>query len=340
VESCDLAGRVRSSRGFARPAKENGDGVKVLITGQSGFIGQHLTRRLGAHEVIGLQADLLDFEAVAKEVAATQPELIIHLAARTQVAYSFDAPVEFSSINYVGTVNLIEAAKQLPKLGQFVFASTMETYGWQPESDVIVHGGELLEHRAFDEDTPQHPNAPYAVAKLGCERYLEYAGRAYGFPYSIIRQTNTYGRTDDDFFVVEQLITGMLRNPHEASFGNPVPYRNFLYIDDLLDLYLAVIAKPEAARGEVFCTGPANAISIRELAEIIAAKLGWQGTIHWNRKPHRAGEIYYLNSTHAKATRVLGWSPKLTLDEGLDRTIAHWAAVVREESRQPPAARP
>jgi nucleoside-diphosphate-sugar epimerase len=314
--------------------------VRILVTGQSGFIGQHLTRRLSDHEVVGLQADLLDFNAVAKEVAATQPELLIHLAARTQVAYSFDAPVEFSSINYVGTVNLIEASKQLQNLELFVFASTMETYGWQPESEIIMRTGELLEHRAFDEETVQHPNAPYAVAKLGCERYLEYAGRAYDFPYTIIRQSNTYGRTDDDFFVVEQLITGMLRNPHEAGFGNPTPYRNFLYIDDLLDLYLAILANPEAARGEVFCTGPANAIQVRTLAELIAEKLNWQGTIHWNRKPPRAGEIYYLNSTHAKATRVLGWAPKFELSEGLDRTIAHWTAVVHEEGRRAAVARP
>jgi nucleoside-diphosphate-sugar epimerase len=314
--------------------------VRILITGQSGFIGQHLTRRLGDHDVIGLQADLLDFAGVGKEVADTQPELIIHLAARTQVAYSFDAPVDFSSINYVGTVNLIESAKHVPGLRLFVFASTMETYGWQPESDEIQRTGELREHRAFDEDTPQHPNAPYAVAKLGCERYLEYAGRAYGFPYTIVRQTNTYGRTDDDFFVVEQLITGMLRNADEASFGNPVPYRNFLYIDDLLGLYLTILAKPDAARGEVFCTGPANPIQIRELANRIADKLGWQGTIHWNRKPARAGEIYYLNSTPAKATRLLGWAPKVMLDEGLDRTIAHWTAVVRDEAQRTLVASP
>jgi nucleoside-diphosphate-sugar epimerase len=295
---------------------------------------------LADHEVVSLQADLLDFDAVAKEVAATQPELLIHLAARTQVAYSFDAPVEFSAINYVGTVNLIEAARRVQGLELFVFASTMETYGWQPESEVILRDGELHEHRAFDEETIQHPNAPYAVAKLGCERYLEYVGRAYEFPYTIIRQSNTYGRTDDDFFVVEQLITGMLRNPHEASFGNPTPYRNFLYIDDLLDLYMTILANPEAAQGEVFCTGPANAIQIRALAELIASKLNWQGTIHWNRKPARAGEIYYLNSTHAKATRMLGWSPKWTLGDGLDRTIAHWAAVVRDEGRSTPVARP
>lgn len=316
---------------------EERQNVRVLITGQSGFIGQHLTRCLAGHEVIGLRSDLLDYEAVTREVLDAQPERIIHLAARTQVAYSFDAPVDFSAINYVGTVNLIEAAKRVSTLEQFVFASTMETYGWQPESDLIVRGVEF-EHRAFDESTPQHPNAPYAVAKLGCERYLEYVGRAFDFPYAIIRQTNTYGRCDDDFFVVEQLITGMLRNPAEASFGTPLPYRNFLHIDDLLGLYLAVLDNPEAARGEVFCTGPANALSIRELAGLIADKLGWQGTIHWHRKPARAGEIYYLNSTHAKATRVLGWAPKLTLHEGLDRTIAHWRAVVLDERRAAPAA--
>lgn len=303
--------------------------MRILVTGHSGFIGQHLTRRLTDHEVIALQGDLLEFDSVAKEIAAVQPDVIVHLAARTQVAYSFDEPVNFSSINYVGTVNLIESARKLKGFQHFVFASTMETYGWQPESEVIKRAGTLLQHRAFDETTPLHPNAPYAVAKVGCERYLEYVGRAYDFPYTIIRQSNTYGRTGDDFFVVEQIITGMLRDAREASFGDPIPYRNFLYIDDLVELYLAILSKPEVVRGEVFCTGPANAIQIREVAGLIADRLGWQGTIHWNRKPPRAGEIYYLNSTPAKATRMLGWSPKVALREGLDRTIAQWTAAVR-----------
>ena len=121
------------------------------------------------------------------------PNFVVHLAARTEVEKSFGEPVSFSAINYVGTVNLVECCRRLPDLKLFVFASTMETYGWQPISDLVKRQGTLAEAPVFDETTPQNPNAPYAVAKVGCEKYLEYAGRAYGIPWVALRQTNCYG---------------------------------------------------------------------------------------------------------------------------------------------------
>jgi len=299
--------------------------MKILITGLSGFIGQSLAKHfLSRHEVHGLRADLLDFEAVGEELAAVSPDMIIHLAARTEVERSFYEPVSFSSVNYVGTINLIEKARQLADLRLFVFASTAETYGWQPECAEILRDGRLHVHRPFDEQTPQHPNAPYAVAKLACEKYLEYAGRAYEFPWTALRQSNTYGRTDNDFFVVEQIITQMLRSPAEIDLGDPKPYRSLLHIDDLVALYARVIEAPQAAAFECFCTGPPNAIQIEALAEKIAAQIGWQGQINWYRKPKRDGEIYYLDSTHDKASRILGWEPQVDLDAGLARTIEAW----------------
>lgn len=288
--------------------------MKILLTGSTGFIGQEVTKRLSpTHTVVPFQSDLLDYAAVATEVARVNPDMIIHLAARTEVEKSFYEPMEFSAINYCGTVNLIEQAKDLPNLKLFLFSSTMETYGWQPEP-----------WQALTEDTVQNPNAPYAVAKVGGEKYLQYAGRAYGLPYCILRQTNTYGRHDNDFFVVEQIITQMLGNPDEINLGYKEPYRNFLYIDDLIDLYATIVDNPTKAQGEVFVTGPANALTIEELTYMIAAKLRWQGSIHWNTKPKRVGEIYYLNSNPAKAKKLLGWEPKTDLSTGLDKAIALW----------------
>jgi UDP-glucose 4-epimerase len=299
--------------------------MRILVTGLSGFIGQSLATKLADHhDVHGLDADLLDFAAVGEELTKLRPEMIVHLAARTEVERSFYEPVSFSSVNYVGTINVIEKARQLERLRLFVFASTAETYGWQPECEEILRNGTLRTFRPFDEETPQHPNAPYAVAKLACEKYLMYAGRAYDLPWTVLRQSNTYGRTDNDFFVVEQIITQMLRSPDEIHLGEPKPYRSLLHIDDLVDLYARLIEAPDLAAGECFCTGPPNAIQIEALAEKIAAMIGWRGRIHWHRKPKRDGEIYYLDSTHAKAQRVLGWEPRIDLDTGLARTIEAW----------------
>ena len=297
---------------------------RILITGMSGFIGTNLKARLeGTYEVYDLECDLLDKPAIDRRLAEVDPQFIIHLAARTEVEKSFYEQTSFSSINYVGTVNMVESARQLKNLKLFLFSSTMETYGWQPESD-LIRDGKPFTIPVFNEHTQQNPNAPYAVAKVACEYYLRYASRAFNFPWCAFRQTNTYGRADNDFFVVEQIITQMLKNPEEINLGYDKPYRNFLWIDDLLDLYLVALGKHELARDQIFCTGPNNALSIADLAKKIADKLNWQGRINWGTKPKRDGEIYVLNSSNVKAKWVLGWEPKVDLDTGLDRTIEMW----------------
>ena len=300
--------------------------MRILMTGSSGFIGQHLAPRLEKdHEVYHLKSDLLDFDNVKKEVNEFQPEVIVHLAARTEVEKSFYEQTTFSQINYVGSVNLIEAASRVPALKNFVFASTMEVYGWQPISDEIKIKGSPKEFIAFDENTVPNPNAPYAVAKYGVEKYLEYAHRCLDLPFTAIRQTNCYGRKDNDFFVTEQFISQMLLNPHEVEFGYAEPYRNFIYISDMLDAWMEVITKPHLVNtGKILTIGPDNPIKIKDYADLIAKKIGWSGQIHWGKKLHRPGEIYWLNSNHNLITKLTGWQPKVSLSDGLDKTIEFW----------------
>ena len=299
------------------------------MTGSSGFIGSHLSERLKNHEVHHLKSDLLDHQSVAGEVLLVKPDIIVHLAARTEVEQSFYEQITFSEINYVGTVNLIETASKVKNLRNFVFASTMEVYGWQPISDEIEERGTPKQSIAFDENTVPNPNAPYAVAKYGCEKYLEYAHRCYDFPFTALRQTNCYGRKDNEFFVTEQIINQMLTNPDKCNLGYAEPYRNFIFVDDMLDAWETVINNPDKCNdGSIFTIGPDNPIKIRDYAELIAKKLDWKGTINWDTKLFRAGEIYWLNSNNTLIKKKLGWEPKVTLDEGLDKTIEIWKAIV------------
>lgn len=300
------------------------------MTGSSGFIGSYLSERLEKkHDLHHLKSDLLDHQSVRGEVLAVKPEIIVHLAARTEVEKSFYEQITFSEINYVGTVNLIEAANQLKNLKNFVFASTMEVYGWQPISDEVEKNGVPNEFIAFDEHTVPNPNAPYAVAKYGCEKYLEYAHRCYDFPFTALRQTNCYGRKDNEFFVTEQIISQMLSNPDECNLGYAEPYRNFIFVEDMLDAWETVIDNPDKCNdGKIFTIGPDNPIKIKDYAELIATKLNWKGEIKWDTKLFRAGEIYWLNSNNKLITKRLGWEPKVTLDEGLDKTIEIWKAKV------------
>ena len=313
---------------------------RIILTGCSGFIGQYLVKALqDTYEVHGMYeqvesmaknklpdsqqhvADLRDKAAIETLIEDIKPDYIIHLAAKTEVALSFENYTGVSEVNYIGTVNLAEANRKYnPNLKLFVMASTMETYGHHDPKD-----------GPFTEETEQRPSAPYAVAKLACEYYLKYMAYAYDFPFTILRQTNAYGRTDNDFFVVERIITQMLEGGN-VFLGDPRPIRNFIWIDDLIDLYGRLLNNPELVKGEVFCVGPDNGLTIEELAHKCAALIGWQKTIYWhNRKdglPDLPGEIFYLNSSNAKASRVLGWEPKVTLDEGLKRTIDIWKARV------------
>lgn len=305
-----------------------GKTMNILMTGSSGFIGTHLTPYLEKrNHVYHLESDLRDHDDVKLEVIEFNPDIIVHLGARTEVEQSFYEQVEFSDINYTGTVNLIEAASTVKDLKNFVFASTMEVYGHQPISDEVLQNIRPNKYIAFDENTIPYPNAPYSVAKFGCEKYLEYAGRCYNLPYTIIRQTNCYGRKDNDFFVTEQIITQMLKGD-EVNLGYAEPYRNFIYIDDMLEAWTTIVNAPKKCRGKLFTLGPDEPIKIRDYADMIAQKMNWSGTINWDTKPKRPGEIYWLNSTGKLLKETTGWEPKVSLSDGLDRTIEFWRSNV------------
>jgi nucleoside-diphosphate-sugar epimerase len=312
--------------------------MKVFVTGVTGFIGSYLAEALlkEGHEVAGYMrqtnrlnypavaklrgkvefhyGSLTDYSAVRQALREFRPDWIAHLGAITPVAYSFEHPHEVTETNYIGTINLAEAAlKECPNLEKFIFASSMETYGFQSKREPFVETDE------------SRPACPYAVAKVAAEKYLQYLHYAHQFPAVSFRQTNAYGRKENDYFVVEAIITQMLKNPKEINLGDSRPIRNFIFIDDLVDLYLQMFMSGPSVNGQVFNTGPDNGVSIEQLASKIGSLIGWDHKINWNTRPRRPGEIFYLNSSNQKVTASIGWEPKVGLTNGLAKTVEIWA---------------
>ena len=122
-----------------------------------------------------------------------------------------------------------------------------------------------------------------------------------------------------------------MTNDKEINLGYGEPYRNFIYIDDMLDAWQAVIENPDKVQGQILCIGPNDPIKIKDYVQMIADKLEWKGEVFWNTKPKRPGEIYLLNSSNEKITSLLGWEPKVSLNDGVDRTIAIWKDLLEND---------
>jgi dTDP-glucose 4,6-dehydratase len=300
---------------------------KVLVTGTTGFIGSHLVSELLEQEhdvytferyvtgryVLGQKrdvktvfGDLKDYYIVKRVLREVQPDIVIHLAAISPVAYSYSHPHEVIETNFLSTVNLAEAClHEVFHFKHFLFASTSETYGNGPSPKT--------------EDTSQNPNSPYAVSKLACEKYLLYMRDAYDFPITILRNFNTYGRKDNTHFVVERTIVQMLTED-SVKLGDPTPIRDLQYVDDHVNAYLTCLDNPKA-KGEAFnfCTG--RGTSIKQLTDLISKLINFNGEIIWGTIPTRPLDIKELVGDNKKAKHLLGWEPKFTLNEGLRLTI-------------------
>ena len=308
---------------------------KVLITGATGFIGKELIAKLkGKYEIHTLEryvtgrysldnntinhyANLTDYSAVKNIIREVKPDYVMHLAAISAVSFSYEHPIEVSEVDYIGSVNLAEACyKEAPYFKQFIFAGTSEEYGMTLQS---------MDSK-LTEESPLIPNSPYAVAKVAFDKYLNYMGMAYNFPYTILRPFNTYGRKDNKHFFIERTITQMLTQD-KVYLGDPKAVRDWMYVDDHVNGYLKAIGNEQAIGKAInLCTG--KGYTTKDTADLIAKLTGYKGTVVWHSTPPRPLDAKILIGDNSKAKKILNWVPENTLEEGLKNSINHWRTVL------------
>lgn len=317
-----------------------------MVTGATGFIGSHLVQKLEDQDFdlisivspadIGTKtfpknsviefADLTDYDKVKSIVLKHRPDILVHLGAVTPVRFSFELPEIYQQVNHFATVNLVHSALKIENFEKFIFASTAETYGWQKHREPFI------------EDLPLNPASPYAVSKVAAENYIKMAGIAYSLPHIVMRPCNTFGRKNDTGFIVEYLITSMLRGV-EPWIGTPDAVRDLMYVDDHVGAYLKAIKFNLPDKEErvnflknnineyVFNFGLGFEFTIFQIAEKIKSMTGYNGQFVFKFPPNypwRPVFEDYISLNAEKAKKILGWEPKFTLEDGLKSTLAFW----------------
>jgi len=250
---------------------------------------------------------------------SVDPDYIFHLGAISPVRYSFEHPFQFEVTNYVGTMNVIHALMELPDYGKrrLLVASTAEVYGIQEE-------------KPFKEDLPLRPTSPYAVSKASADMYARMASLVYEIDCVVLRPTNTYGRQFQTGFIVEYLVTNMLRG-RTVYVGAPDSIRDYIYVSDHVNAYLLAMEK-EKARGHVYNVGIGQGTSNRELALKISKIINFAGDVRFGTYPPGypirplISDQPYLVLDSRKIRKDLGWVPKVDLDKGLRNTVEYWKA--------------
>jgi nucleoside-diphosphate-sugar epimerase len=315
--------------------------VSVLITGITGFIGSNLAKRLveDGYDVYGLvrhvsrsdfrsfelvqdrvrfvEGDLTEYHSVRAAVGSVMPETLVHLGALTPVRYSFDDPFPYMKVNTQGTVNLVHAVLESSPNIHLIVASTAEVYGWQPKEPTV-------------EDVKLTPSSPYGVSKAAADTYVQMATKVYGLKSTLLRCNNTYGRTEEKGFLVEYLVSSMLKN-NPVYIGTPKHVRDYMFVDDHVDAYVRVLKQKPI--GEVFNVSPGNPTTNLELAKKIAKITSYKGRIvegsyppAYPVRPNQWDTEYIVLNSDRLRTR-LGWKPTLTLDEGLSNVVDAWRSL-------------
>ncbi len=305
----------------------------ILVTGAGGFIGSHLTEKLvdlGAKvrafvrynsrndwgliedlpshtkektEVI--MGDLRDSETIKSVLKDV--DVVFHLGALIAIPYSYIHPREVVETNIMGTLNILNAAKEY-KPEKIIHTSTSEVYG-------------TAQYVPIDEKHPLQGQSPYSASKIGADKLAESFFRSYDLPITTLRPFNTYGPRQSARAVIPTIITQALAQ-NKVLLGSLEPTRDLSYVDDTVDGFIKA-AESERSIGEVINIGSGSEISISDLTNKIISLIGKEVKIVSDPERVRPpkSEVERLIADNSKAKELLGWEPKVSLDEGLRKTI-------------------
>jgi len=307
-------------------------GKHVLVTGATGFIGSHLVERL-LHEGCAVRAlahyrsdrrpghlarldpgDLKRVELVWGDVcdrdltigATRGIDVVFHLAALIGIPYSYQAPSSYVQTNVVGTLNMLQAARDWG-VERFVHTSTSEVYG-------------SAQYTPIDESHPLVAQSPYAASKIGADQLAESFYRAFDVAVVTVRPFNTYGPRQSDRAIIPTILAQCLAGCDRIRIGDGAPVRDFVYVTDTVDGFVRAAAC-DAAEGSVINLATGQGISIADLAGKACRQFDGAAieTVDARCRPRRS-EIRELIGDSRRAADLLGWRPTICLSDGLART--------------------
>lgn len=311
---------------------------RALVTGGAGFIGSHVSDALladgwsvtvldnlssGKRAQVPSAAAFVEADIRSPEAAATIREgsfdLVCHLAAQIDVRRSVTDPAYDVDVNIGGSVNLMQAIKVSGRATRMIFAST----------GGAVYGDFVAPPNV--ETYPKDPESPYGIAKFATELYLAYYARVHGLDYVALRFANVYGPRQDphgEAGVVAIFCQRIIDGKALTVFGDGGQTRDYVYVGDVARAHVLAARRANVAPGRVddraFNLGTQKETSVLELAESLMRGAGRR--VPLEHAPARAGEQRRSVVSIEKAKGGLGWTPEMSLDEGLRRTYTWFAA--------------
>ncbi len=333
---CKITRLLRISPISGKPLAMNIKGKKVLITGADGFIGSHLVEALVRHgcdvrafvfynsfnswgwlDHSPLKANIQIFAGDIRDPFGVKKamegiDVVFHLAALIAIPYSYHSPSSYIDTNVTGTLNVVQAARELG-VKKVISTSTSEVYGTAQ----------------FVPITEAHPcvgQSPYSASKIGADQiaYSYYA--AFNTPVTILRPFNTYGPRQSARAVIPTIITQLLAGDTKVKLGALHPTRDFSFVEDTAQGFINA-AESDAAIGEIINLGAGFEISIQDTAKLIAEIIGSKIEIITDQERQRPenSEVERLLSSNTLAKELIGWQPQYTgvagFKKGLEKTI-------------------
>ena len=302
--------------------------MKILVTGGAGFIGSHVVDAYveHGHDVVVVddlssgrkenlnrkarfyQVDIRD-EALEEVFSAEKPAVVSHHAAKASLRESLLKPVLFADVNVLGSLRLLELGRK-HGAKKFINISTGGAVYGEPQ------------YLPADEKHPVSPLDPYGASKAAFEHYLGVYQKNYGLASTVLRYANVYGPRQDPYGeagVVAIFSAKMLRGEPPTVNGSGTQERDFVYVGDVAQANILALRTGD---GGVYNIGTGVGTSINAIFSSLKAATNYSGPeVHG---PAKAGEVFKIYLDAGKARRDLGWSPTVSLDEGLRRTVEYF----------------